>query len=259
MVSSFDDDADNFRSQTCRRTADLLAENSMKIEDFWKPRQGCFRVRGWNLTQSPVVALALPAPFAWNFDEAFVQAQVVSNRVLPALLVLLEIRKPLGNVIVDLAQRRTLVRRVLGRRQEERSSNLKGMSLSIKKRLISARERFSYFPAPFTKSSKYFNLLVRCHLSSLVFSLNHAAGSSGTSDVNWDDFSTFPALSTFTGIYGKRDSRLSDYSCYSRYRERWTFFSWTFFGLYLRVMSLQIKLSVTKNLVQVKQKPLTQY
>lgn len=53
----------------------------------------------------------------------------MTDRILPAFLVLLKIRKSLGNVIVNLAQRRTLVRRVLI--NEKRMKN-RGMSLSIK-------------------------------------------------------------------------------------------------------------------------------
>lgn len=51
----------------------------------------------------------------------------MSNRILPALLVLLEVRKSLGNVIVNLAERRALARRIL----KEKSSELKGMSASV--------------------------------------------------------------------------------------------------------------------------------
>ena len=68
------------------------------------------------LTERPIISLSLAATFAWNFHKAFIETQVVSNRVLPAFFVLLEVRKALSNVVVDLAERRSLLRRVLRRK-----------------------------------------------------------------------------------------------------------------------------------------------
>lgn len=51
----------------------------------------------------------------------------MADRVLPALFVLLEVRKSLGNVIVNLAERRSLAGRIL----EEKSSKLKEVSADV--------------------------------------------------------------------------------------------------------------------------------
>lgn len=60
--------------------------------------------------QGPIVALALPAALPGNFNEAFVQTQVVSNAVLPALLVFLVERKLCDDVLVNTGQGQSLLR-----------------------------------------------------------------------------------------------------------------------------------------------------
>lgn len=65
------------------------------------------------LTQCPVVALAFPTTFARDLHEALVQAQVVSDAVLPALLVLFKVRELGRDELIDLGQSCSLCRRVL--------------------------------------------------------------------------------------------------------------------------------------------------
>jgi len=51
--------------------------------------------------QCPVVALALAAALSRHLHEALVEAEVVSDRVLPALAVALEVRELPHDVLVD--------------------------------------------------------------------------------------------------------------------------------------------------------------
>ena len=70
--------------------------------------------------ERPVVALALSAALARHLDEAFVEAEVVADRVLPALAVALEVRELLHDVLVDGAQRQSLVLRVAHGHRDQR-------------------------------------------------------------------------------------------------------------------------------------------
>ena len=63
--------------------------------------------------QRPVVPFAGAARGAGNLDEAVVEGEVVANGVLPALLVLLEVRKPSHDEGVDLVERHHAVGRAL--------------------------------------------------------------------------------------------------------------------------------------------------
>ncbi len=57
------------------------------------------------LTQRPVVALSLLAPLAGDLDETFVEAEVVSDRVLPAFgLQLPVVGKVFADIVIDLAE-----------------------------------------------------------------------------------------------------------------------------------------------------------
>lgn len=84
----------------------------------------------------------------------------MSNRVLPALLILLEIRKSLGNVIVYLAERRALVRRILrdGREIIKVEKNVVKYQTAINLNVLSSPQDFHIFLAP-DKSSKHAKLL----------------------------------------------------------------------------------------------------
>lgn len=53
----------------------------------------------------PIGAFAWPVRPARYFDEAVVEAKVVSQRVLPALGILPVVRKPVRNKLVDITQR----------------------------------------------------------------------------------------------------------------------------------------------------------
>lgn len=70
--------------------------------------------------QRPVVALPLATALPRDLHEALVQTEVVADRVLPALFILLKVRKSGRNVAVDLAQRRSLHLGVLG--EEKKNS-----------------------------------------------------------------------------------------------------------------------------------------
>lgn len=54
--------------------------------------------------QGPVIALPFTTTFPRNLYEAFIQTQIVTNRVLPALLVLLEVGKTSGDEAVNFTQ-----------------------------------------------------------------------------------------------------------------------------------------------------------
>jgi len=59
--------------------------------------------------EHPVVALAGVVIVARHLDEALVEAEVVTYRVLPTLLVLAVIRKVANDELVDAVERQTLV------------------------------------------------------------------------------------------------------------------------------------------------------
>jgi hypothetical protein len=50
--------------------------------------------------EGPIVSFALAAALSRNFDETFVEAEVVSDRVLPTLAIAFEIRKFLHDVLI---------------------------------------------------------------------------------------------------------------------------------------------------------------
>lgn len=67
----------------------------------------------------PEIALPLAATLSRDLDEAFVQRQVVPDRILPSLLILLEVRELGGDVGVDLAEGRPLLRALLYRHGDQ--------------------------------------------------------------------------------------------------------------------------------------------
>ena len=71
------------------------------------------------LTQSPEVALPLAASLPGDFDEALVEAEVVPDGVLPALLVPLVEGEPRRDVLVDLREGGPLVGGVLDGHRDE--------------------------------------------------------------------------------------------------------------------------------------------
>lgn len=73
-----------------------------------------------NLTQCPVVALSLAAALARDLHEALVQAEIVPDRVLPALLVLLKVRELGRDELIDLAERGPFRGRVLNGHRDQR-------------------------------------------------------------------------------------------------------------------------------------------
>lgn len=71
--------------------------------------------------QSPVVSFAWFSFLSRDFHEAVVQAQVVTNGVLPALLVLMVVREPVHDELVDTVQCYFTVRSVLHSHGDERN------------------------------------------------------------------------------------------------------------------------------------------
>ena len=68
--------------------------------------------------EHPVVTLAGVVVVARNFDEALVEAEVVSDRVLPALLVLAVVREVTDDELVNAVERQTLVRAAADRHHD---------------------------------------------------------------------------------------------------------------------------------------------
>lgn len=60
--------------------------------------------------QGPVAAFPGPALLSRYFDETVVQGEVVANRILPTLLVVMVKRETVHDELIDAAQRRALVR-----------------------------------------------------------------------------------------------------------------------------------------------------
>lgn len=69
--------------------------------------------------EHPVVTLPRIVVMPRHFDETLVQAQVVADRVLPALLVLFVIREVLHDVLVDAVQRESFFRAASYRHHDE--------------------------------------------------------------------------------------------------------------------------------------------
>lgn len=70
--------------------------------------------------QGPVAALARAPLLPGNLDEAVVQREVVADRVLPALLVVMVKRKAVHDELIDAAERGALLRGVLDGHSDER-------------------------------------------------------------------------------------------------------------------------------------------
>lgn len=62
---------------------------------------------GW--VQCPVIPFSLPAAFPRNFDEAFVETQVVSDAVLPAFFILLIEGELADDILVNTGQSEALL------------------------------------------------------------------------------------------------------------------------------------------------------
>jgi hypothetical protein len=92
----------------------------------------------------------------------------VSDGVLPAFLVLLKVRKSLGYVVVNLAQRRALVRRILEWKMIEKSSKFVGSRLTSMFAFISKRVKTSHIsPSPINH---------RKNVNLLIASIHHGRG-----------------------------------------------------------------------------------
>jgi len=68
--------------------------------------------------EHPVVALARVVVVARNLDEAFVEAKVVSDRVLPALPVVAVVWKVAYDEVVDAAEREAALRTAADRHHD---------------------------------------------------------------------------------------------------------------------------------------------
>jgi len=81
--------------------------------------------------QRPVAALARAVSGPRDFDEAVVERQTVSDRVLPALLVLPVVRKQVHDELVDLVQCTHLVRRVLNGEGDEGDVGIRRLGMGV--------------------------------------------------------------------------------------------------------------------------------
>merc|ERR1719505_550651 len=63
--------------------------------------------------KSPIIALSLATTFAGDFDETFVQTEVMADRILPAFLVLFVKGKSVYDELINLIQSQFFVRCVL--------------------------------------------------------------------------------------------------------------------------------------------------
>jgi len=92
--------APDCRKTTARRRAGAPAQLARRAADK--------HVVGGRI-EHPVVAFARVVVVARNLDEALVEAQIVSDRVLPALLVLAVVREVADDELVNAVERQTLV------------------------------------------------------------------------------------------------------------------------------------------------------
>lgn len=81
--------------------------------------------------QRPVGSLSGTVRTAWNFNEAIVEAQVVPQRVLPALGVVPVVREPIRDVLVDIVETQHLLRRAPDRHRSQRNVRVGGLLIPI--------------------------------------------------------------------------------------------------------------------------------
>jgi len=93
--------------------------------------------------QRPVVALAFAAALARHFDEALVEAEVVPYRVLPALAVALEVRELLHDVLIDGAERQSLILRVAHGHRDQRHVRVGRLLVCVRRRTLCRRRRLA--------------------------------------------------------------------------------------------------------------------
>ena len=81
--------------------------------------------------ERPVITLPFAAAFAWLLDEALVQRQVVSDRVLPAFFVLLVKRELRDDILVDAVQREPFFRRLSNCHRNQGDVRIRGLHVRI--------------------------------------------------------------------------------------------------------------------------------
>ena len=93
--------------------------------------------------ETPVVSLARIAFLSCDFDEALVEGEIVTNGVLPALLVVAIVGKIVHDVLIDSAQRALLLRRLSNCHCNERDVGVGWFLQRLRRpcRLGSARDR----------------------------------------------------------------------------------------------------------------------
>ena len=89
--------------------------------------------------QRPVGSLSGLLVVPGHFDETFVEAQVVADRVLPALLVLAVIREPVHDELVDAVERDLLLGRTLNGHGDEGDVRVRRLDHVLDRRLAVAR------------------------------------------------------------------------------------------------------------------------
>lgn len=82
--------------------------------------------------QRPVVALAFAAPLSGHLHEALVEAEVVADGVLPALLVALEVGELGRDVLVNLGEGSPLEVRRLDGHGDERHVRVRRLALAAR-------------------------------------------------------------------------------------------------------------------------------
>lgn len=81
--------------------------------------------------QGPVAALAGPVLASWHLDEAVVEAQVVSQGILPLVRVHAVIRKLVHDELVDLAERKHLLIAGLDCHRRQRDVRVWGLLIAV--------------------------------------------------------------------------------------------------------------------------------
>ena len=80
--------------------------------------------------ERPVVTLTGATGSSRYFDEAIVQGEIVSNRILPPLLIVTEIRELVHDELVDFVEREHSVLGVLNRHGDQRNVRIRRFDVS---------------------------------------------------------------------------------------------------------------------------------
>lgn len=107
----------------------------------------------------PEVAFTGGTVFSWHFDEAVIEAEVVSDRVLPCWPSLSVVSKLAYNEVTDLTKCQHLVRRLGYGHGYQRYVGIRRLHVVLP--ALSSRDRGGFLPAPCFLFSGWFLSLVR--------------------------------------------------------------------------------------------------